>query len=59
MFHTFDELAVIYNKIKDGIATEQEKNTFEIDLKTGCMVEEGAMRIIKRKAKELRKQSSN
>ena len=59
MFHTFDELAVIYNKIIDGTATEQEKCSFEITLKTGCMIEDEAMKIIKRKAKELKRQSKN
>lgn len=57
MFHTFDELAVIYNKILDVTATEQEKWDLEVDLRLGCMVADGALKIIQKKAEELRLQS--
>lgn len=51
MFHTFDELTVIYNKILDGTATEQEKWDLEVDMRLGCMVADRALKIIQKKQK--------
>ena len=38
-------------------ATEEEKWDLEVDLKLGCMVADGALKIIQKKAEELRQQS--
>lgn len=54
MFNTIDELAVLFNRIENGEATEEERMEYEISIKTSCMKEEVLEALIEKKAKELK-----
>lgn len=54
MFKTIDELAVLFNKISKGTATEEEQAEYKISIKTSCMREDILEMLIKDKADELK-----
>lgn len=53
MHKTIDELAVLFNRISKGTATEEEQVEYEISIKTSCMREDLLEALIKDKAKML------
>lgn len=49
MFCTMDEMAELYKKITEGIYTEQDLETFNMNLETACLEEKFIVEEIKKR----------
>ena len=58
MFRTIDEMAVLFNKIQSGEATEEERMDYDINIKISCMKEEFLLALIEQGARELKAEQS-
>ena len=54
MQKTIDELAILFNKIESGEATEEERLDYDLSISISCMKEDVLRESIKERAKELR-----
>lgn len=54
MFKTINELAVLYDKIEKGIATEDERFEYQLTISTACMREDVLIQKIKDEARKLK-----
>lgn len=54
MQKTIDELAILFNKIESGEATEEERLDYDLGISISCVKEEILRESIKERAKELK-----
>lgn len=54
MMNDIDELAVLYHRIKQHCATVEEKNAFDLTVKTSCMNERTLMSLVKEKERTIK-----
>jgi hypothetical protein len=54
MVRKIEDLAILYHRILEGIATDDEKSVFDIGIKTSCIDEQIMMNLIKEKELNMR-----
>lgn len=54
MLQGIDDLAILFNKIENGNASEEERLEYDLSIKASCMDEGFLKALIEKKAKEMK-----